>query len=383
MRTRLSVEDRLLILGCKEDLDPEEQEELRGIIPRVMDWNRVVDSASRNRVLVRLAHHLSRHPLPGPVKARLIDLYLRAQGRVHVVKEGFEKALPVILKRHPRVILLRGILYCYTIYAQDLKRNMGDIDLLLDKRPTFSVAGYLRDHYSPQDEVLRALPEGLDLEYHYDLGVYTSWGMRTAKIDMKELWGRSRPLSIGQHEVGMLSPEDNLIYLCHHNLTKGFVGLYRFVDMYRILQTYSIDWEELLRRAQRYRVVRAIWLNGCVLEQIYGDVLPAGLLRRIQPPPPFRQIILHLLDFRSILHDPHPDLRYPHSSSFRNAKRVLMIMLTLVRPGNLHKILWAPFNKALHALHYRMMTNTALKPFWENTMKRLRRGRTERAFTFR
>lgn len=368
---RLTEADRLLLLACKATLSSDERESLQHLASRISNWDAVIEAACRNRVQIQLARHLSACEIPGAIMVRMKALCLHICQHVQIVKCAFEKALPTILKHHSRPILLRGISYQYTLYARNPRRSIGDIDILVAQRPTFSVAGLYRDHYPVPEDVARALPQGLKIEYHHDLGIYTAWGMRTANIPMDELRHRAQTLRIGPHKVSVLSPEDNLLYLCHHNLTKGLVELYRFVDLHRILQTDTIDWETVRIRAQKYGLAHAVWLNGCVLEQIYGNCFPEGFLARLRPAPPLRRIILRLLDFRSIMHDPHPALHAEHSSSLRNAKRVLVIMLTLARPGNLHKILWAPFNKMLHAIHYKFMTCTGFDNLWRTGKRRL------------
>jgi hypothetical protein len=318
----LRREDRFLFLAAAAGLQPAQV--IEELITPELDWERLLQSAVSNRLVVVLSRFLfSNRTVPKHILSSLHLLVLSLHGSVAAEKEEFERILPLITGRN-RIILLRGIAYVYTIYKNWPIRQIGDVDLLVDKVNTTSLFGHIGDHLIVPNEVKEKCSL-LYLEYHRDLNINSWWYSRMASLPMSELWGRSMNLTVAGNAVGVLSAEDNLIYLSYHNVSKGFSRLYRFVDMLSIIAQSTLDWGAVVERSKRYKLSRPVWANCLVLNMIRPGTIPAEVISQLQPGRMIRWLVGCLFSAEQILQEPRPS--------------GLLVRVLLARPGVLHKVL--------------------------------------------
>ena len=290
-----------------------------------VDWERLLELALTNRVAVPLATCMGeKSDVPDGVRRRLAMHELRLRQVVEAQKEEFERILPLVLEDND-VILLKGIAYVYTIYRERPLRPIGDIDLLVDRTTCWSLFGHLGDHWVVPRKV-RERCNLISLEYHHNLNINSWWYSKLGAMKMEELWGRSVRLAVSGLTVGILSPEDNFIYLAFHNVIKGFCKLYRFVDMLQNLGYAPIDWDAVIDRSHRYRITRAVWANCMMLNALRPGAVPVRVLRQLQPSELTRRVVGRLFS-------PEATLQHPRPSS-------LLVRALLVRPGTIHKVLF-------------------------------------------
>ena len=108
------------------------------------------------------------------------------------------------------------------------------------------------------------------IEYHHNLNT-SSLGSKIARIDMAELWGRASNIAIGQCHAGILAAEDNFVYLSYHNISRGFVGLYRFTDTIDFVRLRKLDWSKIV-----YRGAPLASRTSCVDELCSAESALAG-----------------------------------------------------------------------------------------------------------
>ena len=346
----LTREDRLVWVGAGGRVSADE---LAGEIRRgPVDWQRVVLTAKQNRVLIPLSERLLDIPeVPAKIRAALVVHERAVHDSVRAVQTAFERALPVILRRN-KILLMRGMALAYTLDRERPSRLVGvDVDLLIDRPSYPSISGrFLDHHHIPADVMAQSPPT---LEYHYDLNFKSSWCVRLGKIAMGELWARRRTLRINDLEVGLLAPEDEIIYLSFHNAAKGFVGLYRFLDIARILGAHEIDWDEVIERSIRYKVAPSVWASLSVAESLTPGSVPREVLSRLAPGGLTRALVVRLLDPTVILHDPRHSDDPRRSRWSRALRKGLLFRVLLARPGTLLKIAIGPLNLLLFTLYSR------------------------------
>jgi hypothetical protein len=345
---KASPEDRLMWLGAVDLADPAEVENL--VRTEGFDWARLLTNARDNRVLVRLADSLMNHPsIPHNLKAALAFYENKVRESVERDRVAFERALPAIVRLN-QVILLRGMAHAYTLDRDRPTRLIGtDVDLVIDRPQYPSVSGrFLDHHHIPKDVQALSPPR---LEYHHNLNFKSSWCVRLARIDMKELWDRRRVLRIAGQDVGLLAVEDDIVYLSFHNVAKRFVGLYRFVDLVRMIREHDVDWEAVVERAVRYKVGRCVWANLVIVERLSPGLVPAGVLERLEPSGWMRAILRRLFAPELITQDSRRIPGHSLGKLAQAVRRGLLYRVLLVRPGNAAKILVGPINLTLFQLY--------------------------------
>ncbi len=100
-------------------------------------------------------------------------------------------------------------------------------------------------------------------------------------MPMGELFARRRSVRLGGVETPTLDVVDGLLYLCLHGSLSGGDQLVWLKDLDQAMGAEEVDWDELVRRARRYRValVAAIQLERArvVLGATVPESVPADL----------------------------------------------------------------------------------------------------------
>jgi hypothetical protein len=350
--------DRFILLGAVED--PAAPRALAQLATSGPDWWGLLATMQYNRCLMYIEQQLLDSPVvPAEIKAAVMLQAETVRADDRRLRRRFEAMLPVIL-RHGPVVLLRGVANAYTMYREVARRPIGsDVDLLIDKPPLPSFSGWLQDHWAIPEEVQELFPPRIEL--HRDLNVKSSWGVRVGAMDMRAMWERRRPIVVAGHEVGVLAPEDGLIYVAQHNALKGLVRLYRFVDLVDWITYEALHWEEVIERSREYRVAPAVWINLRIVNQLRPGTVPDEVVRRLEPGTLRRRFVERMFKLESVLHDPTPlpddwvgyrgakgaatpgSPGAPRASRrMRRIRKGLLLRMLVTRPGNAHRVLLGP-----------------------------------------
>jgi hypothetical protein len=340
--SKIRKEDQLILLCCETDSDPNISEKIEMLLEKNLDWNYILDTIinhkykNRGSILLYLKLRTN-HKVPDYVRQLLTQIYYQIIARIIYYKNEFEKVLPTI-KKYNEIILLRGVFYLYTIYKNNIIREPGDIDLLIDKKICFSFAD--ADHEYVPETVRNSID--VEIEYHYNFNSKTPAFGPCTYINMKEFWQRSKVITINDIDVRILEPEDYFLHVSHHNIIKGFVCLYRFVDLKEFIKKYNLNWNSIIERGRKYNLLTAIWLNCYVVNSLFDDeIVSENIMMKVKPGILKEWIILKLVDF-DILHDPNTNKDSIYSSGLNNFKKQLLVRIPFIRIFNFHKFLLYP-----------------------------------------
>ncbi len=129
-------------------------------------------------------------------------------------------------------------------------------------------------------EVPMVLPDGMLADLHWHLLVTPSIRARFA-MPMDGLIERRRTVRLGGTDVATLDTVDGILYLCLHGSLSGGDQLVWLKDLDQMIVSEAVDWDELVRRAARYRVglVAGMQLERAraVLGARVPESLPAAL----------------------------------------------------------------------------------------------------------
>ena len=102
------------------------------------EWNEIIDSSKHfwlSALLYReLKGSLESGPVPPDVMERLRQLYLKSGGKGTLVYHHLSKLLTLLKEEDIPVIVLKGAHLAEIVYGNVALRNMGDIDLLAQKK---------------------------------------------------------------------------------------------------------------------------------------------------------------------------------------------------------------------------------------------------------
>lgn len=110
------------------------------------------------------------------------------------------------------------------------------------------------------------------------------WIRADQEPDAAQLVARSLPVSNGC--VRVLRPVENLLQVCLHTARHTYVrapGLRLHTDVDRIVRHQRIDWDQLVRDAETYRIRTAIYLALAIPVAAFNTPIPVSVLKALRP----------------------------------------------------------------------------------------------------
>jgi hypothetical protein len=252
-------------------------------------------------VLVDRALH---HRVPGVVYRSLVALGrdgadfadLRSACQMATLAHGrclVELASVAEVLRATPWMVVKGPVLAELAYGDPGARLYEDLDLVVPAADLSVVLQALEDaggevtdlNWPMMVDLVRAeipmiLSHGMLADLHWHLLVTPRIRSRFS-MTMDELFARRRSVPLGGVETPTLDVVDGLLYLCLHGSLSGGDQLVWLKDLDQAIEAEEVDWDELVRRARRYRValVAAIQLERArvVLGAGVPESVPADL----------------------------------------------------------------------------------------------------------
>jgi len=291
-----------------------------------VDWQTVCQVAQRER-LAPLLYHLTRGwgtatGLPPAVYEDLRRAYLGTARRNAILFSELERILPGLAAAGVPVLLLKGAALAQVVYGNIALRPMADLDLLVREKDVpaalrvLPALGYdiipplvyrsevMLERHMQAERVLVELHWSPFVPPYYQYGGLIDWVWRTAL-----------PVADGPipSSAWVLGVEAQLLQLCGHiqlhHAAEGEARQLWLHDVAEVIAHYrdSIDWDEMLARAQEYDLVlpmqcivaQVIPEHGCRSSKGWQPPVPAGIperLRAMQPSPGEQHLHARLAD---------------------------------------------------------------------------------------
>jgi len=241
-------------------------------------------------------------------------------GRVRVAQtllfHRFEALADLLDRVGVPFIVHKGAVLAPLVYPRLEDRPMVDVDILIrpdawrQVRDAIVSSGYRLPEGAHQEFWLEnyfnlSVRSPEDPASHFDL----HWSLTQEgryHIDTEDLFARAVPYQLGARRLLRLSNEDLLLslflHLAYHYFDAHLIWLY---DMKLVIERLPIDWDLLLRRARRWRLMTVVAFNFAYLEKVFPGVVPSevaararrGIVRRMLAAPLLSASPRHL--FRS------------------------------------------------------------------------------------
>lgn len=105
--------------------------------------------------------------------------------------------------------------------------------------------------------------------------------------------------------VGILSPEDNLMQVCVHTAKHSYVrapGLRLHLDVERIVAHKQIDWELFLKKVTNAHVRTSTYFSLYLAKMLFNTPVPESVLNVLRPNKGKEQRLLKLISDAGLLH---------------------------------------------------------------------------------
>ena len=292
-----------MLLHCSRTrVDAERAEQVRALASGGIDWEYLVGTAERHRVLPLLCHNLSAvcpDAVPAQVLAELKQRFLgSAQRSLFLIGEMF-KLLGQLEAAGVKAMPFKGPVLAAVYYGNPALREFGDIDLLVEPgavaraSDVLSKAGYRdADHLTPEqlqccERYANSLnfihqTSGIAVDLHW--GAWPDWfSSRQRAVFFRA--GTER-LSVCSREVLAKSAEVTLLMLCFHGTKHAWPALSSVCDVHELVcSTPALDWRGLLNQGRQLRAERLLLLGLSLAQRLLGTPLPMCVQQQLSSVP--------------------------------------------------------------------------------------------------
>lgn len=189
-------------------------------------------------------------------------------------------------------LVVKGPILAEVVYPRNDLRAYGDLDIVVPhRRFGDAITALVESGCDIVDRNWRLIRRELRGQIHITARFGTAadihWHLinrtsvrRGFAIDMDELFERARRVSLDDGPAVLtLDPQDTLLQLAHHAALSGGAKLAWLKDIDSAAREPTIDWDEIVRRARRWRAAGTVGMSFRRSVHLLGAPVPADVLR--------------------------------------------------------------------------------------------------------
>jgi hypothetical protein len=292
IENNLNQEELFILLCCQKVSTDKPIGSIDDLLTKNLDWDFISRIADLHSIAGLIYLTLSQCSNITCVPVNLLKnfearYHRNALSNLHYSSE-FHSIVTNLSRANIRTIPLKGIEFLHSIYSHNIAvRHLSDIDILVEKihvtcaEKILLEMGYTRKKRSlfDTDRQFHSIfyrIQGkifITVELHWDVDYSDS----PFKMNIEELWGRSREISNGKLNYYALSIEDNIIFNSFHILRSARKGLdvfwplKNFCDIARLIKQGGarIDWDCILQRSQEYNITRPLFFVLMLVQELF------------------------------------------------------------------------------------------------------------------
>ena len=249
--------------------------------------------------------------------------YLKEKERIEYFKTKTEQICTEMKKNGIPMIILKNGGIMTDIISDTAACPMEDIDsfiqkdnflkaheILLDNgfefkfRSEFEKENLQEAFLDGSTEYFMPMPDGGNMWFELShRAIAGRWIRPDKEPDTDELFRRF--YYADNTDIGILSPEDNLLQVCIHTAKHSYVrspGLRLHLDVERIVRHKQIDWKIFLERVEQAHVTTSTYYSLLIPSVLFHTPIPEDVLLALMPPKGKRKRIEHLLAHAGLLH---------------------------------------------------------------------------------
>ncbi|MBT3433681.1 MAG: nucleotidyltransferase family protein [Nitrospinaceae bacterium] len=230
------------------------------------EWKVVIEESIYKETAGLLCHHLREAGVEPPKILKAEYKWIALSNTM--IEVELIRLAPELLEAGARVLLIKGTALHQWVYKNPGIRNFEDSDWVFPDRTTADAAarvlGSLGYKSSGNQDNLLWRNGPFKIEFHMNILGDERVAARVSGLEAKngviddEVWSRCRPAILGAPYL-MPAPEDHLLILCAHLMKHNLEPGIWFADIEALLtETEDFDWDVVLERAQRWRLIRPL-----------------------------------------------------------------------------------------------------------------------------
>lgn len=286
-------EQELMLCCSRTCMDSETIERLKILLQKNIDWEYLIETATKHGVMPLLYWNLSKicpKTVPEHILTKLRARFEANAGSNLFLTGELVKLLELFANHDIPAIPFKGSVLSASAYGNLAFRQFSDLDILVHKQDINRAKELLTSHkYQLTKELFwesQFISEGgrVNIDLHRAITPKYFY----FPLDFHELWKRIQPVSLVNRTIFGLSSEDSLLILCVY-LARDFwqqqERLIQVCDIAELLRHQKIDWELLIEQATKLGIKRILLLGLLLANQLFGTALPEEILSKIQAEP--------------------------------------------------------------------------------------------------
>ncbi|CAN5867727.1 hypothetical protein BH23GEM5_BH23GEM5_15630 [soil metagenome] len=290
---------QLLVWSAHVNSHAADSRQVEQLLGQGIDWKYLVPAAHVHGVMPLLWRNLERVApgvIPDWVRAQLGASYLHNARRNLFLTGELLRLLELLDDAGISAIPFKGPALAASLYGDVALRQFCDLDLLVHPHAVADVRDLLLAHgFEPEYSLSGAQHDALLISRNEmpfrnpDRGFFleVQWQITpkffSFPLEMKGLWDRLQPVSLGGKTVRGLSPEDLLLILCVHGAKHLWERLSWIRDVAQLIGVHpDLAWDSVLERARSLGVERMLLLGLFLSKDLLGARLPNTLVEQIQ-----------------------------------------------------------------------------------------------------
>jgi len=269
------AEFALLLACCAVGDHAASDADRQTLIERGIDWALLIQLADHHGVTPLVYQALrGTESVPSSTLETLGNRYQHnARKNLQFTAELF-RVLDCLDSHSIPAIPLKGPVLADTVYGDLALRDFSDLDVLvrrehvLKAKTALGTLGYAVNTQLSEAEERAYLAAGYEYTFDGPAGrnlLEIQWDILprfyAVNFDCGELYRRARTVPVCGRAVRTLSPEDLLLTLCVHAGKHAWIRLYWLRDIAGAVQSQTIDWMGLERRARELGVARIVGVS--------------------------------------------------------------------------------------------------------------------------
>jgi hypothetical protein len=298
MKSPSPAEHEALLLCARRQLDDEQSSRLRILARQKLDWDYLYKLARRHSLVPLFYYQIERvagEAVPAPVLQRLRKDYQENSARNSILTNEMVSIIRELEVKGIEAIPYKGPALALAAYDNPALRRYIDLDLMVRKSDVSAASdlliarGYQPARNLDQRQQALLLTSQHNIQFSRDEGrliVELHWRVATqlfaASVSAEDLWPNLVTVELGNASLKTLSIEDLLFCLCVHGSRHLWERLSWICDVAALITACpTIDWPQLVQRAQRTDTERMLFLGLHLANRLVGASLPKEIETRV------------------------------------------------------------------------------------------------------
>jgi pterin-4a-carbinolamine dehydratase len=290
------IEIKFIICCARTYVDSKTVKEIEYLITLELDWDYIIRCAAQHGIIPLLYQNL-RSICPDMVPTQYLDEFRNLSHKTAlynlIVISELLKLNHLFNKNKIEIIPFKGPILAASVYGNPTLRQYGDLDILVREKDypntialMNSEGGYQltsrKWHFlnqTKENQYIRHEPEfslsngTVTVDLHQKLIKPDFFVSKYFEFD--NLFRRSQPISLSNHSLTSLCPEDLLLYLCIHGSKERWRSLKWIVDIAEVIRHYpEINWDYLVNKSHTERIERMFFVGLALAKDILDTPLP-------------------------------------------------------------------------------------------------------------